>query len=490
MGGHIVMKANEIKNRIVMPAVLLSAVLIVVSGCSFIPEYKRPDAPVEKKFSGSNTEESNQKPPLWSDYFGDADLEALIDLAMKNNRDVRIAAQNIVSMRAMYGIQKAAQLPTVSAGGSFNRSLTASSLSQTQDPLYATQYQVSLGISSWELDFWGRIESMKQMAQEAYFSTIQGQRSTYLSLVTQISQSYLLQSELEQRIQIAEGTLKIRSEGLRIARRRFEVGVGTKIDVTQTEILHNQALLELANLRKQSAQNMNALVLLVGTSFPSIKIKPLNEIEQYFQKEIPAGLPSDLILNRPDILSSEHMLKMANANIGAARAAYFPRISLTAGFGQVSSDLGNLFKGDEQLWNFSPSVNIPIFTGGRLDATLDKAKSQRDSAIATYEKTIQTAFKEVSDVLADKYWTHEQLKIQKNTLAAQTERSEIAQARYKKGSSSYFEVLDAERERFTVEQSIVQLRRSYLTTSVTLFSTLGGEYAVKEDTDKQPTKAE
>lgn len=486
MGGNVVMKIINNQSK---KAVYSLGLILILSGCSFIPEYKRPDAPVDKQFSGANSTESNQKPPVWSDFFGDADLEALIDLAMKNNRDVRIAAEKITSMRALYGIQKAAQLPTVSAGASFNRSLTASSLNQTQDPLYASQYQVSLGVSAWELDFWGRLESMKQMAKEAYFSSLQGQRSTYLSLVTQISQSYLLQSELEQRIRIAEGTLNIRSEGLRIARRRLEVGVGTKIDVTQTEILHNQALLELANLRKQSAQNMNGLVLLVGTSFPHIKIKPLNEIEQYFQKEIPAGLPSDLILNRPDILSSEHMLKLANANIGAARAAYFPRISLTAGFGQGSSDLSNLFKGDEQQWSFSPSVSIPIFTGGRLDSTLEMAKSRRESAIATYEKTIQTAFKEVSDVLADKFWTSEQLKIQKNTLSAQTERSEIAQARYKKGSSSYFEVLDAERERFTVEQSIVQLRRSYLTTSVTLFSTLGGEYVIKENSDKQSTKA-
>lgn len=470
----------------------IALTLILSGACSFRPKYQRPKSPISDKFRGQGEEQSLSS-LNWNEYFKDPQLKELIELTLKNNRDLKISSQKIAQARAIYGIQKASQLPTIGASvsGGLIKSTATNSLSSGTGSrtIDGETFQASLGISSWELDFWGRLESLKEAALESYLASLEGRRATLLALISQLSQSYLLQAELVQRIKLAESTLAIRQEGNRIANKRFDVGSGTKIESAQTLILLNQAKFELATLNRYKEQNLNALTLLVGSALPYENFAPLTDIEKYYQFDIPSGLPSDLLNRRPDILSAEHLLKSANANIGAARAAYFPSISLTAAYNQASVDLGGLVQGHGNSWNFSPKLDIPIFTGGRLDSNMKLAKAKKLEAIYSYERAIQNAFREVSDALAERRWTREQLTIQQETLEAQEARAEISKKRYDKGSASYLEVLDSERDKFTVEQGLVQIKRAYLATTISLFAALGGEPSINT-TDSEDKKNE
>jgi multidrug efflux system outer membrane protein len=273
----------------------------------------------------------------------------------------------------------------------------------------SSQYQATLNLSAWELDFWGRVRSLTAAALESYLATEEAQRAITLSLVAQIANTYLLGRELDERIAIAQHTIATREESYRIARRRYEVGYASKLDPSQAEALLNQAQADQAAFLRQRDQNHNVLTLLVGIPTIAHETRLLSQIEPDFVREISAGLPSDLLTNRPDILAAEHRLKAANANIGAARAAFLPRIVLTGNFGTASAELGSLFGAGSGVWSFSPSVTLPIFEGGRNLANLDVSEARRNLAVADYERTIQGAFREVADALADHYWLAEQV---------------------------------------------------------------------------------
>ena len=346
-------------------------------------------------------------------------------------------------------------------------------LSITGSSLISSQYQATLNLSTWELDFWGRVRNLKEAALESYLASTEAARAIRISLVAQVANLYLLERELDERLATARQALLSRGEAHRIMSRRYQVGATSKLDATQTELLLNQAGAELTILERQREQAHNALTLVVGTPQPSDP-HPLSKVEAGFVRDITPGLPSDLLLDRPDVLAAEHGLKAAHANIAAARAAFFPRISLTAGLGTGSAELSGLFGSDSQVWNFVPSLSLPLFDAGRIQANVDLAEARKVRAVAEYEQSVQGAFREVADALADRRWLARQVKVQRDNLATQTERVRLSELRYMNGAAAYLEVLDAERDRFAAEQVLAQTRRALLASAVNLYAALGG----------------
>lgn len=456
---------------------LLGALCVLLAGCSLAPRYERPEPPLAREYDLSGVAAPDGAPGAvqleWTRFFGDERLNALIGTALRNNGDMRVAIQRIAEAQALYGIQRADQFPNINAGALGSRSHTPADLSMTGRERTASQYEATLNLSAWELDFWGRVRNLKDAALEAYLATEEARRAVQISLVAQVANGYLLERELDERLVAARRTLTTREEAYRIMRRRYEVGSASRLDATQSELLRNQAQNELTILARQREQNHNALALLAGTPLAP-EARPLSDVEGRFVREIAAGLPSDLLLNRPDVLAAEHGLKSANASVGAARAAFFPRIVLTGAFGTASSELDGLFSGGSTAWNFAPSLTLPIFDAGRNQAGLDLARARRNIAVADYEQTVRRAFREVADALADRRWLARQVEIQAASLATQTERTRLSQLRYDSGAASYLEVLDAERDRFAAEQALVQTRRALLASAVNLYTALGG----------------
>ena len=457
--------------------ILFGALVTILVGCSLAPSYERPSLPTAAVYPGGYDVEtqvsSDTLQPGWSEFFTDAGLRELIAQALENNRDLRIAVQRVEEARGLYGIQRADRLPGISAGAAASRSRVPFDLSPTGSSITSDQYQVTLNLSLWELDFWGRVRNLSAAGLESYLATEEARLAIVISLIAQVANTYLLERELDERVVIAQQSLATREDSYRIARRRYEVGYSSKLDGVQAETLLNQARADLASLMRQQDQNLNALTLLVGA--PVIfEPQMLSMIEPGFVREISAGLPSDLLMNRPDILAAEHRLKAAHANIGAARAAFFPRIVLTGNLGTASIALNGLFGADSGTWSFAPSITLPIFDGGRNRANLDVSEARRNLAVADYERTIQGAFREVADALADRRRLAEQVTAQQATLAAQTERTRLAGLRYQNGAAPYLEVLDAERDRFLAEQTLVQVRRTLLASNVNLYAALGG----------------
>jgi multidrug efflux system outer membrane protein len=461
-----------------LPEIILGALVTVLAGCSLSPFYERPALPTAASYpevDGASTQTALGVEQLgWREFFTDAKLQEVIAQALENNRDLRIAMQRVEEARGLYGIQRADRLPSISAGATASRSRVPADLSYTGSAMTADQYEATLNLSTWELDFWGRMRSLTTAALESYLATEEARRAVAISLIAQIANTYLLERELDERIAIAQQTLAGREDSYRIARRRFEVGYASKLDAVQAETLLNQARADQAALMLQRDQNHNALTLLVGVALTDLETRPLSAVEPGFVRDISAGLPSDLLMNRPDVVAAEHQLKAANANIGAARAAFFPRIVLTGNLGTGSAELNGLFAAGSSVWTFSPSLTLPIFDGGRNRANLEVSKARRNLAVADYERTIQGAFREVADALAERRWLTEQVAAQQATVRAQTERARLARLRYQNGAAPYLEVLDAERDRFVAEQALVQVRRALLASSVNLYAALGG----------------
>lgn len=450
------------------------AAVLLAAGCqSMAPEYQQPAAPVAGQFPLAEDAAGESAAALgWQQYFADAHLQALIAQALEHNRDLRAAVLRVEEAQAAYGIARAGLYPQVDAIGSYNRSRTPADLSFTGRPLIAEDYLVGLGISNWEIDFWGRIRSLKDAALQSFLASDEARRALQIALIARVADGYMALRELDERIVIARKTIDSRAESLRIFQRRYEVGATSKLDLTQVETLLAQAQSLEYQLRQARAVQYNALTLLVGSAF---ELAPAaNALDATALPALAAGLPSDLLLARPDIVAAEYRLKAANANIGAARAAFFPRVSLTTTYGSASSELEGLFDAGSHAWKFSPSISLPIFDAGRNRANLDLAEVRRDLAVADYEKTIQTAFREVADALAARQWLQRQVQSQQQTLDALSERSRLVKLRYDSGATSYFEVLDAERELLTAEQQLVQTRRALLSSQINLYAALGG----------------
>ena len=456
--------------------ILASTALALLAGCaSLAPEYEPPVAPVPQSYAsavGASTPGREDLPP-WRDYFTDPLLQRLIETALGNNRDLRVAALRAEEARAAFQIQRADQFPGLGLGVQGARARVPGDLNYYGQSVVGSEYRAEVGLSSWELDLWGRIRNLKDAALQQWLATDAGRQAVELALIVQVADGYLGLRELDERVAIARRTVDLRAESYRIFQRRQEVGSTSRLDLTQVQTLLTQAQALLAQLERARASQYHALAQLVGADPGALPARaPFDE--DTVLAALQPGLPSDLLVRRPDLIAAEHQLRGAHANIGAARAAFFPRIALTGSWGTASAELDGLFESGSRAWTFLPTLSLPIFDAGRRRANLELSEVRRDIAVAQYEKSIQTAFREVADALAARHWLAEQLQVQTVARQALAERSRLAQLRYDNGSAAYLEVLDAQRNLLDAEQQLVQVRRALLSSQVALYGALGG----------------
>ena len=455
----------------------------LMAGCSLAPEYTRPELPVADEYPADAPlppgPEPDAKPDAraaaeiaWREYFTDAELQAMIAQALEKNRDLRVAALRVLETRAAFQIRRADQFPTLNVNAGELRLGIPESLSPTGSANTVPIYAVGASVVGWELDFWGRVRNLKDSALDQFLATDSARRAVTVSLVSQVADGYLTLREFDERIRITRDTIRTREEALRIFNRRFEVGTANRLDVAQVETLLTQAQTLGAQLEQARAAQAHALTLLVGTPARIADRKNLNDAA--LVRDPPVGLPSDLLQQRPDIVAAEHRLKAANANIGAARAAFFPTITLTGFLGTATGELNGLFGAGTGAWLFVPQLVAPIFDAGRRQANLDLAEVRRDAAVAEYERTVQAAFRDVADALSAQHWLTEQVAIQRRAVAAQRERARLSTMLYDRGRASYLEALDAQRDLLAAEQLLVQQRRALLSSRVALYAALGG----------------
>ena len=473
-----------------MPRASLAALaLLWVAGCSFIPTYERPTAPIPTSYAlhpaGSKAEaESATTTALqdWRTYFADPHLQRLIEIALAHNRDLRISTLAVEQARAQFQIQRAGELPNVGLGASAARSASSGANNSGERSLSNT-YMVGATIAAWELDFFGRIHSLKEQALAQYLASDEGRKAAQMSLIAAVASGWLVLQADEELLDISRRTLRTREDSLTLAKMRLSVGTASALDYYQVESLTEAARATLAQQQRQRSVDENALALLLGQALPEdiqASLSTRRLVSAPMMATIPPGQPSDLLTRRPDIRQAEQQLLAAHANIGAARAAFFPSISLTAQFGTASSDLSGLFKGGS--WAFTPSVSAvaPIFNAGRNQASLDAAQVGREIAVAQYEKAIQSAFRDVSDALAGQETLSEQLRAQQAQLSAEQERLRLSQLRYESGISSYLDLLDAQRALFALEQAVVQTGLVQRQNQVQLYKALGGGWTEED----------
>lgn len=471
----------------------LAVASVLLSGCTMIPDYLRPDAPVAAAYPQGEAYADNGKVQTtttaaelgWREFFRDPALQQLVEVALENNRDLRIAALNIDAYRAQYRIQRSELFPSISAAGSGTRQRLPGDLSQSGESTTSGQYSATLGTSAWEIDFFGRLRSLNQQTLEQYFASEEARRSTQISLVASVANAYLTLQADEALLQLTRDTLETYRKSYSLTERSFNVGVADALSLSQARTAVQSAEASQAQYTRLVAQDRNALALLLGNGVPANL--PAGEVlDADLLAEVPAGLPSDLLQRRPDVLQAEHQLRSANASIGAARAAFFPNISLTANAGTASSQLSGLFDGGSGTWLFQPQINLPIFTAGRLKANLDYAEVQKDIQVAQYEKAIQTAFQEVADGLAARTTYEQQLTAQRALVATSEEYYGLAERRFRTGVDSYLTLLDAQRQLFSARQQLIGDRLNQLVSEVNLYKALGGGWNEQTQTAAAP----
>lgn len=473
-------------NRNILAAAL-AALLLLTAGCSMIPEYKQPDLPVAAAWPGGETNQAQDTatsetvavvsaPDIaWQTYFESEPLRKLIARALEQNRDLRVALLNIDRARAAFQIQEADSLPVISGGTSLTRQGVPADISATGSSYTASTLTASVGLTAYELDFFGRVKSLNQEALEAYLATEKAALNTRIVLIAQTADAYLTYLAEKKLLSLAKETCKSQEETYAVIKGRYEVGSATRLDLAQAATSVESAKVSITRYTRLTAQAKNAVTLLAGTSVGDI-LDTGETIDQVrLMDRLPTDLPSNVLLKRPDIRDAEHMLKAANADIGAARAALYPTISLTGSFGLASDDLSSLFKsGAASAWNFAPSLSIPIFSRGKLKASLEEAKVSEKIAAAEYETAVQTAFKEVADQLAARKTYQEQMRAQ-NALVDETRITyTLSRARYQTGIDDFLTVLDSQRSLFSAEQSAITVRQAYLSNLVNLYKVLGG----------------
>jgi multidrug efflux system outer membrane protein len=448
------------------------------------PEYARPAAPVPaawpngpayKEAKGANPKPVADTP--WQEFFVDPQLRKLITLALENNRDLRVAVLNIERSRAQYQIQRSDLFPKVDAfaNGTFQRLPEAFSAAGRAETIH--QYSVGLGVSSYELDLFGRVRSLKDQALEQFLATEQARAGVQISLVSQVAATWLTLAADREQLQLAKETLTSQNSSYQLTKSRFEAGVSSALDLYQAQTSVDAARVNIARFTTFVAQDENALSLVVGSRVPADLLPASLSETLTALKELTPGLPSDVLLRRPDILQAENLLKGANANIGAARAAFFPRITMLSSVGFGSDELAGLFSGGSFAWSLAPRITLPIFQGGANRANLKVAEVDRDIAVAQYEKAIQTAFREVADALAQRGTIDEQLAAQQSLTDATAESYRLSRARYEKGVDSYLQVLDSQRSLYGAQQNMISVRLVRLTNLATLYKVLGGGWS-------------
>ena len=459
---------------------LLGAIVVILGGCTLAPQYSRPAAPIPAGWPNgavylethATTNISDVAHLGWKEFLTDERLQQVIDMALANNRDLRLAALNVERARALYGIQRAELFPALNAIGYGSKEHVPGDISSSGRSTTKESYGVNLGITSWEIDFFGRIRSLKQQALEEYLATEQAGRSAQILLVSSVASAYLTFAADWENLKLAESILESRKAAYDLIRRRHDLGLVSELDLHQSQATVDTARRDIARYTQLTAQDENALNILVGSSTPDALL-PKDLASVIPPKEISPGISSEALLRRPDIIAGEHRLKAANANIGAARAAFFPRISLTTAIGTASSELSGLFKAGSDTWSFAPQVIMPIFDA-RMWSAYDATKVEKEIAVAQYEKSIQTAFREVADSLAVRGTVDTQLAAQQSLVDATAETLRLSTSRYEKGIDSYLGVLDAQRSLYSAQQGLILIRLIRLTNMVRLYTVLGG----------------
>ena len=459
---------------------LLVGLAIFLGGCSLAPKYTQPQAPVPDQWPKGaayiKTKSETGVPAVpelkWQEFFTDKQLQKIIDMALNNNRDLRLAALNVERARALYGIQRAELFPVVNAVGAGGKQRRSADLLSPGDPRTIEQYSVNLGVSSWEIDFLGRIRSLKDRALEAYLATEEARRSAQILLVSEVARVYLTLAADLGNHKLARSTLEIQQAAYGLIQRRCELGLATELDLRRAQTQVDAALRDVARFTQLAAQDQNALNFLVGSPVPE-DLLPADPSSVSPPKDISPGLSSEVLLSRPDIMAAEHRLKGAYAFIGAARAAIFPRISLTTSVGTASDELSGLFSSGSGTWNFAPRIVLPIFDA-RTWAALRVSKADRKIVLAQYERAIQMAFREVADALAVRGTIEQQVSAQQSLVNAVAETYRLSNKRYTMGIDSYLGVLDAQRSLYIQQQVLISLCLARLANQVRLYAVLGG----------------
>lgn len=470
------------KRAFPLRSLVLSAMTsAVLAGCvNLAPEYTAPASPVPQALPSSGVEAPTPIDVGWRSFFVEPRLRGTIELALANNRDLRVAALNIERARAQYGIARAGLFPTVEAGASGSRSRTPGSLSTSGEARIGSQYSADLGLTSYEIDLFGRVRNLGESALQSYFQTEETRRSTQISLIASVATAWLQLAADEQRLLLARNTLESQRKSFDLVERSHRLGAQSGLALAQARSTVDAARADAAAFDSQVEQDRNALALLVGAMPPAdlLPAAPASDTAAPATAAQllvpPPGLPSSVLQRRPDVRAAEHALRASNADIGAVRAAFFPRIALTASAGTASSTLSGLFAGGSKAWSFAPSISVPIFDGGANRANLRVAEAQQKIQIATYEKTVQTAFREVADALAERRTLAERLDAQRSLLDATSRSFELSQSLFRSGASSYLDVLDAQRAFYAAQQTLIGLQLTEQTNRLTIYKTLGG----------------
>ena len=472
----------------------LAVLILMTAGCSFIPKYQQPELPVEKSWAepagqtgqdrdtaaSEKAEDSQPATPAadlaWQAYFQSEPLRQLISLTLENNRDLKVAVLNIEKARAAYRIQRADTFPVITGNAGVSRQGIPEDNSSTGSAYTSdTTMTANLAATAYELDFFGRVKSLNEQALETFLATEEGALNTRIALIAQTADAYLTLLADRKLLDLARSTCLAQKETYGVIKRQFEVGSATQLDLAQAATAVESARVSIARYTRQLAQAGNALTLLAGTSVTSLLAAGETIDDIRFKNTLPAGLPSQVLLARPDIRMAEHRLKAANADIGAARAALYPSIRLTGSLGFASQSLTSLFDVSESLaWNFAPSLTIPIFNREGLNASLEAAKVSEKIAVASYEGTVQTAFREVADQLDARKTYQDQLDAQNALVSATQEAYTLSKARYENGVDDFLSVLDSQRALFAAQQGAITVRQAYLSNLVNLYKVLGG----------------
>lgn len=452
-------------------SIAITALAVALAACQSNLRPAQPIAQpqVAKQFSFTQAPISNQ-PSIaelgYKDFFADQRLIQVIELALQNNRDLRVAALNIQKVQQQYRITENDRLPTIGASGSVVR--------QGSNETASSTYRVSVGATSYELDFWGRVRNLKAAALDTYFATQSSKDATQISLISQVAQAWLNYAYANAHLQVAQSTLKAQQESYNLNQKRFKAGIDSELPSRQTQVSVETARSDVANYQTQVAQAHNALNLLVGQAVPQnlLSTSPIKNITHI--KTLSTGLSSDLLNNRPDLKTAEYQLSAAGANIAAAKARLYPSISLTGTAGLASTSLSNLFKSGAFVWSLGPSVDLPIFDWGTRKANVQISETDQQIALANYEKAIQTAFSEVNDALATRAYINDRLNAQRRLVDATNVSYKLSNARYRAGIDNYLGVLDAQRSSYSATQSLLTLEQANLNNQIELYKTLGG----------------
>lgn len=476
------------RNRLIgldaKPALGALATAMLLAGCSLAPTYQQPEAPIPAQWTdgtrapqddATSTSAASAAATLdWQAFVTDETLRALIELALTNNRGLRQTLLDVEAARALYRVQRADRLPDIGIEGSGVRQRVPEDLRAPGTSTVQSSYQASVGLAAFELDLFGRVRNLSEAALQEYLATEEATRSAQISLVAEVIQAYLTRDGAQHRYRLATRTLQARETSLELIAQRLRLGAATELDYQEALGLTQQVRVELERIDREFRQASNALALLVGVTDVRSQLPTYPSMSTLLVQELAPGTPSELLALRPDIRAAEHRLQGRNASIGAARAAFFPRISLTGLLGSSSTELSNLFESGQRTWSFAPQITLPIFDGGRNSANLDLAEIRKDMALATYEQAVQAAFREVSDALAAIDTLRREEAAQRALVQSGAKALRLSEARYRSGADDYLRYLDAQRNDFASRMALAQVETQRQIALATLFRTLGG----------------